>query len=223
MKNEGLLKNLSALGFPLLENEQTGDANAALAGVVKSKNLRLWEGFSVVLANSAERGMFDYNTAKSFLDKTSDKSVFDSLVLMSLGLYKFLNLKFSWAGKLYDDLPRDCKMKFNSFLKKLKAGSDLNLASYNMSADRLKSTFTNYFSRSQQSLSDLFSVKDELGLEYALSQVFSPKQKELFLKKLKGEKLTKTEKEYFSRTVKKKVLALANTELHRLSQKAALL
>jgi hypothetical protein len=58
-----------------------------------------------------------------------------------------------------------------------------------------------------------------LSLEYSLSQVFSPKQKELFLKKLKREKLTKTEKEYFSRAVKKKVLALANPELHRLSQK----
>jgi len=59
---------------------------------------------------------------------------------------------------------------------------------------------------------------EELSLEYALSQLFSPKQKELFQKKLKGELLTKTEKEYFSRTVKKKVAALANPELHRLAQ-----
>jgi hypothetical protein len=54
-------------------------------------------------------------------------------------------------------------------------------------------------------------------LKHLLS--FSPKQKELFQKKLKGELLTKTEKEYFSRTVKKKVAALANPELHRLAQK----
>jgi hypothetical protein len=62
-------------------------------------------------------------------------------------------------------------------------------------------------------------VKEEFGLEYSLSQVFSPKQKELFLKKLKGEVLTKTEKEYFSRAVKKKVQALANADLHRLARK----
>lgn len=223
MKNEVLLKNLSAFGFPLLENEGAEDANAALAGVVKSKNLRLWEGFPVVLANSAERGMFDYNAAKRLLDKTSDKAAFDFLVLMSLVLYKVLNLKFSWSVKLYKNLPQDSKMKFNSFLKKFKAGSDLSLANCNMATDRLKATFTSYFSRSQHGLNDLFSVKDELGLEYALSQLFSPKQKELFLKKLKGEKLTKTEKEYFSRAVKKKVLALANVELHHLSQKALLL
>ncbi len=50
-----------------------------------------------------------------------------------------------------------------------------------------------------------------------MSQVFSKKQKELFLKKLKGEKLAKTEREYYSRVVKKKVLALANSDLHKLA------
>ena len=60
---------------------------------------------------------------------------------------------------------------------------------------------------------------EEFSLEYALSQVFSPKQKELFKKKLEGLALTKTEREYFSRTVKKKVVALANAELHSLSKK----
>jgi hypothetical protein len=42
---------------------------------------------------------------------------------------------------------------------------------------------------------------------------------QLFRKKLDGLPLSKTEKEYFSRTVKKKVVALANVELHRLAQK----
>jgi hypothetical protein len=37
------------------------------------------------------------------------------------------------------------------------------------------------------------------------------------MKKLKGEKMTKTEREYFSRSVKKKVLALANPDLHKLA------
>ena len=60
---------------------------------------------------------------------------------------------------------------------------------------------------------------EEFSLEYALSQLFSPKQKELFKKKLEGDPLTKTEQEYYSRTVKKKVVALANTELHSLARK----
>jgi len=36
---------------------------------------------------------------------------------------------------------------------------------------------------------------------------------------LEGLPLTKTEKEYYSRTVKKKVVALANDELHSLAKK----
>jgi hypothetical protein len=44
-------------------------------------------------------------------------------------------------------------------------------------------------------------------------------QKELFKKKLEGLPLTKTESEYYSRTVKKKVVALANSELHRMAQR----
>lgn len=219
MSNDSLFKRLSALGFPLFETEEVKDANATLADVVKSKELRLWEGFPVVLANSAEGGMFNYDTVKSYLNKLSDKSVFTSLVVMSLALYKVLNLKFSWADKFYKSLSRDRKKEFGSLLKKLKNNGDFQLAGRVMSSHRLKSTFNNYFTQVQSKLSDLLSMKDELSLEYALSCVFSPKQKELFLKKLKREKLTKTEREYFSRVVKKKVLALANPELHRLAQR----
>jgi hypothetical protein len=138
---------------------------------------------------------------------------------MSLALYKFFNLKFSWADKLYYSLSVARRRKVMVFLEKFKSDGELNVAGSEMSAQRLKTVFSNYFNQAQNKLNELLSVKDELRLEYSLSQVFSPKQKELFLKKLKREKLTKTEKEYFSRVVKKKVSALANPELHRLSQK----
>jgi hypothetical protein len=87
-----------------------------------------------------------------------------------------------------------------------------------LSAERVKLAFRRYSRPVVRSLQGLLAKKEEFGLEYSLSQVFSPKQKELFLKKLKGEKFTKTENEYFSRTVRKKALALANPELHRLAR-----
>jgi len=219
MKNEDLLKRLSALGFPLFEAERNEDANLTLADMVKAKELRLWEGFSIVLANSAEKGLFDYEKVNSYLKDLIDKEFFVELLALSLALYRFFNLKFSWAGELYKSLKNDKKQLFENFLDKLKNADELKVCSYAMSTHRLKEVFTNYFSQSHASLNELLSVKNELGLEYSLSQVFSPKQKELFLKKLKREKLTKTEKEYFSRVVKKKVLALANPELHDLSQR----
>ncbi len=79
--------------------------------------------------------------------------------------------------------------------------------------------FNRYLQGGESEVKDLNARQEELDLEYALSQVFSPKQKELFFKKLKGEKLTKTEKEYSSRVVKKKAAALANSELHTLAKK----
>ena len=79
----------------------------------------------------------------------------------------------------------------------------------------------NYFTLEANETKTMLDRSDELSLEFSLSQVFSPKQKELFKKKLKGASLTKTEKEYFSRSVKKTVMALSNPELHRLAQKVA--
>jgi uncharacterized protein with von Willebrand factor type A (vWA) domain len=84
---------------------------------------------------------------------------------------------------------------------------------------RLKETFHNYFEQNAKKSRQLKERHEELSLEFSLSQLFSPKQKELFNKRLKGLPLTKTEREYYSRTVKKKVAALANPELHRLAQK----
>jgi len=219
MKNKNLLKRLSTLGFPLFETEEAQDANAALADVVKSKDLRLWEGFPVVLANSAEKGLFNYDMVTWYLKKPFDKLYLTSLMVMSLSLYKVLNLKFSWTDKFYKSLSVDSKKELDKLVEKLKKDEDFRVAGQNMSSKRLKSTFNNYFRQAQSRLNNFLSMKEESNLEYSLSQVFSPKQKELFLKKLKREKLTKTEKEYFSRVVKKKVLALANPELHRLSQR----
>ncbi len=220
MGKENLLKRLASLGFPLLEAEKDEEVNSVLADLVESHDLRLWGGFPVVLANSAEKGLFDYGKAEEHLKSHSDKLDLGLLVLLSLALYKTLGLKFAWAEKLhvlFDN--EDMKQQYEKYLAALKSNQDLAVQDGFMSSQRLKATFDNYFRQTQAHLDDLLSVKEVMGVEYSLSQVFSPKQKELFLKKLRNEKLTKTEKEYFSRVVKKRVLALANPELHRLSQK----
>src|SRR3989338_2353451 len=219
MKNNNLLKRVGALGFPLFGAEEYQNADLTLSDMVRSGELRLWEGFPVVLANSAQNGSFSYAKVNRYLKKAFQKSSLVSLVAMSLALYKFFYLKFSWHKELFKALSRNMQKQFDGYLRNLKKDGNLNVAGREMSAHRLKSAFNNYFNQSQAKLNELLSGKDELSLEYSLSQVFSPKQKELFLKKLKREKLTKTEKEYFSRAVKKKVLALANPEMHRLSQK----
>jgi len=219
MKNNNLLNRVAVLGFPLLDTQEKADVNTTLADMARSNEKRFWEGFPLVLIQSAEKGLFQYDKASVCLKKPAEKTALESLLVMSLALYKTLGLKFSWANNLLAALSEKNKNKFNNFVATLKNDADFLVAGRKMSAQRLKTVFSSYFTQSQAQLKELLSVKDELGFEYSLSQVFSPKQKELFLKKLKREKLTKTEKEYFSRSVKKKVLALANHELHRLAQK----
>ena len=88
-----------------------------------------------------------------------------------------------------------------------------------LDSERVKGLFELYFEEKAQKDRRRRDKFEEFSLEYALSQVFSPKQKELFKKKLEGFSFTKTEQDYYSRTVKKKVVALANSELHGLSKK----
>ena len=218
MKNETLLKKVRMMGYPLLEKNDAVDVNATLAQVVESRDLRLWEGFPLLLATAAKDGLFEYEKAKTQLKKQAEKKCLDQLLTMSLALYETLGLRFFWAKGVFKNLTRYQKV-FNSYLDQFKSGNELTVCGRRLLPQRLKTTFSNYFQKEGTKLKDFVAMKEEFDVEYALSQVFSSKQKELFFKKLKGEKLTKTEREYYSRTVKKKVATLANPELHRLAQK----
>lgn len=220
MNNNDLLKKVSNLGFPMLEKEESLNVNSILAEVVKNKNIRIWEAFPVLLANANKKGTFDYNEVNGLLKQKRAKSNFKTLVMISLSLYKTLNLKFLWAKRMYEQLSSNDKKKLNDFLKKIKHDRKLEVSKYNLSTERIKKTFDNYFLKKRKKETyKLESRYEDFSLEYALSQIFPPKQKELFTKKLNGEKLTKTEQEYYSRVIKKKVIALANSKLHTLAQR----
>ena len=55
-------------------------------------------------------------------------------------------------------------------------------------------------------------------LDIYLDRLFSPKQKELVLKKRDGNAFTKTEREYYSRVVRKKLEAIASEEVGRIAK-----
>jgi len=218
MKKTELLNNVKELGYPLFETKTSVNANKTLAEVTKSKDSRLWEGFPLLLANTLERDLFNYREALRNFKNSQERNDFRKLVLMSLALYKYLGLKFSYSDKLYNSNYFNKKF-FDKFLYGFKEKKDLRWTGKQLSSVRLASTFKNYFKHAELNFKDYVNMKDDFELEYSLSQLFSNKQKELFMKKLKGEKMTKTEREYFSRSVKKKVVALANSDLHKLATK----
>jgi hypothetical protein len=63
------------------------------------------------------------------------------------------------------------------------------------------------------------AVERSAELDASLGRLFSPKQKDLVFKKLKREPFTKTEREYYSRVVRKKLLSIANEQVNRIAIK----
>lgn len=219
MTEKSLYKRLSQLGLPLLETSDDFDVNQTLAEVVKSRDTRLWEGFPVLLVNAANDFRFAYERVLEHLDNKDQKKNFHSLLQVSLTLYDLNHLSFSWTKPLREMLSENEKVDLKKLRKELGSRNSFTLNGLAFHPLRLKNAFELYFEKDAEKSRQQKEKHEALSLEYALSQVFSPKQKELFKKRLDGLSLTKTEKEYYSRTVKKKVVALANPELHRLAQR----
>jgi hypothetical protein len=219
MTDRKLLNSLSKLGFSMFEPSEELDVNETLAAVVKSRDTRLWEGFPVLLANVAESYQLAPEQVEQQLMSKEEKDLFHRLMLMSGSLFSHYHLSFSWWNKLQKGLSK----KDNTLVKKWKSdlanNRTLKCNDAELDPERLKGLFELYFEKKAEKGRRQKEKYEEFSIEYALSQVFSPKQKELFKKKLEGLPLTKTEQEYYSRTVKKKVVALANSELHSLSKK----
>ncbi|MCF6290723.1 MAG: hypothetical protein L3J03_07000 [Desulfobacterales bacterium] len=219
MTEDNLLENLGRLGFPLMEVRPDLDVNQTLADVVAGRDMRLWEGFPVLLVNGAQEYSFDYEQVRNLLKTEEDRKNFHALVLVSLAMYQYNHLSFVWANELKTRLTEEDRKLVKKAHNALAHDQPVTAGETLFDPFRLKVMFNRYFEQNAEKAKQLKEKHGELSLEFALSRLFSPKQKELFKKKLEGEVLTKTEKEYYSRTVKKKVAALANPELHRLAQK----
>jgi len=210
---------LDRLGFSPAETDEEFDANKTLADVIKSKDARLLEGFPVLLTNAAQEYDFDYDKTFKQLTKKEEKEDFRALLLLTFALFQYYHISFYWSTKLLERLAKQDVAYLKNLKNALTHDKNITLGNKHFHSYRFKEIFNNYFEQDKKKTRELKANYEDLSFEYALSQVFSPKQKELFKKKLYGNVLNKTEREYYSRTVKRKVAALANPELHRLAQK----
>ncbi len=219
MADDKFLKSLSKLGFPMFEPSEELDVNETLAEVVKSDDARLLEGFPVLLANAGESYQFSSDLVERLLSTEDLQEQYHQLLLLSAAVYDYYHLSFSWLKKLKKDFSGQDKNRVKSWRNALAHNQTPNWVENELDPERVKGLFELYYEQKAEKDRKRKGRYDELSLEYALSQVFSPKQRELFKKKLEGDPLNKTEQEYYSRTVKKKVVALANSELHSLARK----
>lgn len=221
MSREELITALGELGYRLLTPERvklsSGKVLDVLDELSSSKDSRLIEAFPVVLANCAHRGItLDIRNLLSRHERGSQRRAdIEKLVLASSDLLALEGLD---KPEGLDGAVDPLRLKYGDLLNE--EVLDLGRRRF-VSTDRLRNALRRYATDLQKSESarekDKRSQLRSFELNLHLSTLFPPKQKELVLKKLKAEPLSKTEREYFSRVVRKKLKALANSEIGKLA------
>jgi hypothetical protein len=223
MKKEDLIGALADLGYPLIsagKNRITAKKiKEVLNGLASSDESRLIEGFPVILANCAHKGL-SLNTRallSSYAMKSPKRQNLEKLLLISSDL---LNQEKLQQPEGLDRLAGSLRKKYGNLL----SGEMVALGKgVSLSTNRLQNTLRRYAASLENSKSaqekTMLKQQKSFQLHMHLSTLFSPKQKELVLKKLNGESFTKTEQEYYSRVVRKKLEALANSELRKIATK----
>ena len=221
MNTEELITALGELGYRLFTPEKRRISSNKVLDVLDelagSEDPRLIEGFPVVLANCAHRGIkLDIRSLLSRYGRRSQRRAdLEKLILASSDL-----LAQEGLGKPegLDGIVDTLRMNYGDLLKE----KVLDLGKHrSVSTERLRNALRRYAIDLERSESvrerDRRRQLRSFQLDLHLSTLFPPKQKELILKKLKGDPLSKTEKEYYSRVVKKKLEGLANSELRKIA------
>lgn len=222
-EKDKLMDQLTDYGYPLMRPQVTAKPEEVLKALLRQKDARLLEGFPVVFLNMLrehEKLAWE-NEAWKPSRELPDSHQYRLTYLLSLTY-----LVFELFG-----LDRKFKERTMKLLGKFKKGTetlarldepfrksqDVRVDQLRLSVERLKNSFQNYAVRTPEN-EEVQKKKHALTLELLLSELFTPRQKELLKKRLEGKPLTKTEKEYFYRVVKKRLKALANDELHRMAR-----
>ena len=167
--------------------------------------------FPAVLAICARRGLvLNYQALFSrYLETNPKRQNLEKLLLASAMIFNLQGLE---PPINLTEIAASLKSKYGDLLSmgkfKLSNGRHITLQDLRHSlkaytADRLKS----------EAHQDKTPLSPSNALDVYLDRLFSAKQKELVFKKREGRGLTKTEREYFSRIIRKKLEAIANEEV----------
>lgn len=221
MKKEEIIALLGRLGYHFFDAEKEKLDKTEIYSVLRelsdSSDYRLIEAFPVVLANCAHRGI-ELNAVvllSTYSEKSVERKSLEKLLLASADLLSQEGLKVPDGMSEFTEALR---LEYGNLLSReeIKIGRGISL-----SLARLRNTIRRYAAdlellestRVKEGLRQLRSFR----LNLHLSILFPPKQKEIVLKKLKGDSLNKTEQEYYSRVVRKKLEALANMEIRKIA------
>jgi hypothetical protein len=187
-----------------------------LDALASADNVEIVARFPAVLAICARRGLSLSSQAlfSRYWETSPKRQNLEKLLLISATIFKTQKLKP--PGNL-DQIAASLKPKYGDLIS---AGefqlSNGMIVSFKELENSLASYLTGHIpsqvNRGQTELSPSET------LDIYLDRLFSPKQKELVLKKRDGCAFTKTEREYYSRVVRKKLEAIASEEVGRIAK-----
>ena len=219
-----LLEQLAAHGYPLMKPVHRGDSELVLEQLLRQRESRVVEGFPVVLLNALREKAHlrwelpRWNPERALGVTTSQRLA--RLLALSHLLFRLFGLE------------KGVQERALTLLHKCKDGADtlqdvesrfmksepVAMHGFELSTERLKQTFRTYYVGAQQGVEDQERTR-VLELELWLSELFTPRQKELLRKRAEGAQMTNTEKTYYYRTVRKRLRALAYEEVHALARR----
>ncbi len=187
-----------------------------LDALANSDDAEVVARFPAVLAICARRGLALNSQAlfSRYWETSPKRQNLEKLLLISAAIFDLQGLK---APKNLDKIVASLKPRYRDLLP----GGEYQLSSgMYISLEDLQNTLKVYTS-SQLKLPEVKVQKSRLksdSLDVYLDRLFSPKQKELVLNKRDGRVFTKTEREYYSRIVRKKLEAIASEKLVELAR-----
>ncbi|MFO7599926.1 MAG: hypothetical protein R6X27_08975, partial [Candidatus Desulfacyla sp.] len=225
MRTEDIIKGLWNLGRTSTQNGENQVEEAKIIEVLDalfaSGDLALIELIPILLSLFFQSG-FSVNLTPLFdrygIDSQQSETI-QKFLLITLSLLKEENLPLP-AGSI--DQETLLKKRWGDLVSShvLELGNGISLQ-----INRLREVFRQFAGQPPEA--QPVRIEEEQGavtppppqIHRHLRLLFSAKQEELILKKLNGEPLTKTEREYYSRVVKKKLKALADKNLQELASR----
>lgn len=229
--SDAVLRILDSLLADSSQKRLTGSqATVILDALASANDPALVVRFPVVLSICARNGVSLNSHAlfSKYWESSPKKKNLEKLLLISGELFDLEGIE---APQNLKKIVRSLKAKYGS----LQSARLLSLSSgMTISIKDIQNTLRDYTAKIKNAApvntsgaSDKEPKKDRLQrsaeLDACLDRLFSPKQKDLVFKKLNGESFTKTEREYYSRVVRKKLQAIADSQVGylagRLTQK----
>ena len=221
MTKDQLLENLANYGYPLLK--PVDKPEEVLTALLDQDDARLLEGFPVVFLNMLKeqdqsKWEKDGWQAKGLSDRA--KARLPYLLALSAHLFKLYKMEANYERRALNILTKLNKGTevLSRVAEAFEKSESVNFDGFEFLPERFEKAFQTYV---LQASNDPAAEKKRHALEQELllSEIFTPKQKALLRKKEEGKRFTKTEREYFSRVVKKRLKVLANDELHQLANR----